>query len=99
MSYFTYILQCSDSTYYVGHIEDLEKRLVRHNAGRGPKYTADRRPVSLVYSESHPTKEQAIAREKQLKKWSRAKKLALIHGDLGELKAHSQCRSVHPKPI
>ena len=85
MQWHTYILQCSDGSYYFGHTEDVATRLMLHNAGKGANYTARRRPVTLVYSDSFPSKPQAIAREKQLKKWSRAKKKALINGDLDRL--------------
>ena len=54
-----YILHYSDSSYYIGHTEDPEARLLAHNCGKGPGYTAARRPVVLLYTESHPTKESA----------------------------------------
>ena len=85
MHWFTYILLCSDDSYYVGHTEDIEARLALHNAGKGAVHTAHRRPVTLVYIEPYPSKAQAIAREKQIKKWSRAKKRAIINGDLVRL--------------
>ena len=78
---FTYILRCADATVYVGHTEDLGLREQTHNEGRGAKYTAARRPVRMVYAEEHPSIESAIAREHQLKRWSREKKEALIRGD------------------
>ena len=85
MSWFAYILLCSNGSYYVGHTEDLEARLTLHNAGKGAHYTAHRRPVFLAYSESFPTRRLAMEREKQLKKWSRAKKQALVNEDLNRL--------------
>jgi predicted GIY-YIG superfamily endonuclease len=85
MQWFAYILLCSDDSYYVGHTEDPEARVTLHNAGKGASYTAHRRPVILAYSESFPTKREAIAREKQLKKWTRAKKQALVNKDLDRL--------------
>ena len=78
---FTYILRCADETLYVGHTEDLPSREQTHNDGRGAKYTAARRPVRMVYAEEHASVESAIAREHQLKRWSREKKEALIRGD------------------
>lgn len=78
---FTYIVRCADDTLYVGHTEDLASREQTHNEGRGAKYTASRRPVHMVYAEEHASAESAIARERQLKRWSRAKKEALIRGD------------------
>jgi predicted GIY-YIG superfamily endonuclease len=85
MHWFTYILLCSDDSYYVGHTEDIEARLALHNAGKGAVHTAHRRPVTLIYLEPYPSKAQEIAREKQLKKWTRAKKQALVNKDLDRL--------------
>ena len=78
---FVYILRCADGAYYVGSTSDLSSRVATHNAGRGPGFTASRRPVELAYSEPFTTMDQARQREIQLKKWSRAKKEALIGGD------------------
>lgn len=90
MSWFTYILTCSDGSFYVGHTSDLEERVKTHNLGRGARFTALRKPVTLSYSETHESQEDAIEREKQIKKWSRAKKLALICGDTQKLKELSK---------
>ncbi|MDP8993510.1 MAG: TrmJ/YjtD family RNA methyltransferase [Pseudomonadota bacterium] len=81
MSFFAYMLRCADGSFYVGHTDDLEARLVFHQAGEVPGYTQRRRPVRLVWSESFATREEAIAAERQIKKWSREKKLGLIAGD------------------
>jgi putative endonuclease len=81
-----YILRCADGALYVGHTTNLVQRERQHNEGRGGQYTASRRPVCLVYSESHSTLESACAREKQLKRWTAGKKEALIAGDLTLLK-------------
>ena len=78
---FAYILRCADDTLYVGHTEDLASREEMHNEGRGAAYTATRRPVRMVYAEQHPSTASAIAREHQLKRWSRDKKEALIRND------------------
>ncbi|MDD5738841.1 MAG: GIY-YIG nuclease family protein [Candidatus Pacebacteria bacterium] len=78
-SYFVYILQCSDNSLYVGCTNNLEKRLKQHNGSKmGAHYTKIRRPVVLKYSEEFPTLNQARAREAQLKRLSRTKKLILI---------------------
>ena len=79
--FFTYIARCADDTLYVGHTEDLASREQTHNDGKGAKYTAPRRPVRIVYAEEHASVESAIARERQLKRWSREKKEALIRDD------------------
>ena len=91
---FVYILRCADGTPYVGSTSDVNARVVTHNAGRGPRFTACRRPVTLVYSELFETMDQARERESQLKKWSRAKKEALIAGDLAALKGLSRRRGL-----
>ena len=83
---FIYILRCADSSFYTGETSDLERRLARHNEGRASSFTASRRPVVDAYSEAHATREAALARERQIKGWTRAKKAALIAGDLALLK-------------
>ena len=83
---FIYILRCADDTLYVGHTEDLALREQTHNDGKGAKYTAARRPVRMVYAEEHASVASAIARERQLKRWSRKKKEALILGDHAALR-------------
>ena len=84
--FFTYILRCSDKSYYVGHTDELEQRLAQHGGGFGSQYTGTRLPISLVWFEEFPTREEAKAAEAQLKKWSRRKKEALIEGKTEELK-------------
>lgn len=81
MSFHTYMLRCADSSYYVGHTDNLEQRVAAHHAGQLPGYTQARRPVELVWSEAFPTREEALAAEQQLKGWRREKKEALIRGD------------------
>ena len=79
--HWVYILQCADGTYYVGHTEDVDARVGLHNAGRAAAWTARRRPVILAYREPHPDEQSARQREAQIKRWTRAKKQALIGGD------------------
>ncbi len=80
--FFCYILECADQSLYVGVAEDPAERERRHNEGRGSEWTAARLPVKLVWTEAHPTLSSARKRENQLKRWSRAKKVALIGGSL-----------------
>lgn len=89
-SFFVYILQCADGSYYVGHTQNVEQRVEAHNAGRAAEHTSIRRPVTLVYSEEVKSEPAAVQRERQLKGWSRAKKAALIAGDMDTLKALSK---------
>lgn len=79
MKHFVYILRCSDNTLYVGATNDLEKRVVQHNTSKqGAHYTKIRRPVELVYSETHPNLAQARSREAELKRLTRQEKLLLV---------------------
>ena len=75
---YTYILKCSDNTLYTGWTTNLKNRLTAHNTGKGAKYTRPRRPVTLVYYETFPTKQQAMQREAAIKKLSRPQKERLI---------------------
>ena len=92
-SHFVYILSCSDGTLYVGSTSDVVERERVHNEGRGPKYTAGRTPVRVVYSEAHESRAAAQNREAQLKRWSHAKKQALIDGDRDRLRALARRRT------
>jgi len=88
-----YILRCSDDSYYTGTARlGLEARVVEHNAGAYDGYTNTRRPVTLVFSEWFNQITDAIAAERQVKGWSRAKKEALIRGDFGGLQELSKRR-------
>ena len=90
---YVYILRCANRSFYVGSAQDLEARLKDHNDGRGAAYTFKHSPVSLVYSEALGSEPEAVTREPQLKRWNRAKKEALIAGDLEKLKYLSKRRS------
>ena len=72
------MLRCSDNSLYTGWTTHLQRRLSDHNAGRGGRYTRSRRPVQLVFCEDQPNRSTAMQREATIKKWSRARKLALI---------------------
>ena len=80
LPFFTYMLRCNDGSYYVGHTDDLKKRINEHHAGEGCLHTQSRRPVKLVWSHEFLTREEAREVELHLKKWNRAKKEALIKG-------------------
>jgi predicted GIY-YIG superfamily endonuclease len=79
--FWLYMLRCADGSYYVGHTDDLERRVAEHQAAAIPGHTCARRPVTLVYAAEMVTRDEAIQRERQLKGWSRAKKEALVRGD------------------
>ena len=86
MPAYVYILRCRDESLYTGWTNDLEKRLEVHNSGKGAKYTRGRGPVTLVYSETLSTKEEALHRECEIKKTTKTAKLALIKQNMKEYK-------------
>ena len=85
-TYYVYILKCSDKTYYTGITSNLEKRLLEHSKGliKG-SYTYFRRPLYLVFYCEFTDVTLAISKEKQIKKWSKAKKEALINNEYESL--------------
>ncbi len=97
---YTYILECSDGTYYTGSTKDLERRLSEHQSGKGAKYTRARLPLKLIYYEEYTHVKEAFHREKQIQGWNRKKKIALIEGRHEDLPLLSKKTglSVHPSP-
>ena len=94
---FLYILRCRGDSYCVGTTRtELELRVAQHNAGTFGGYTSTRRPVTLVHSNWFDRITDAIAAERQLKKWTRAKKEALIRGDFEALKGLSRRHGPYP---
>lgn len=83
--FWVYMLRCSDGSFYVGHTDELERRLRQHEDGGYCRWTRSRRPLRLVFSAEFADRDEAKAAEKQLKGWSRAKKQALADGDLSRL--------------
>ena len=74
--WFLYVAECSDGTLYVGIAKCVETRIACHNSGRGAKYTRTRGPVRLVYSERLVDIGAALRREREIKRWSRPKKVS-----------------------
>jgi putative endonuclease len=99
MGAFAYMLRCADGSYYVGSArgDDLEPRIAEHQAGVRQGYTFRRRPVHLVWSERFDRITDAIAVERKIKGWSRAKKEALIKGDWLALRVLAKRRAGNPK--
>ena len=87
MGFWAYIVRCANGAYYTGHTDDLERRIAQHNSGDIPGYTHKRRPVTLFYCAEFPTRVEALAAERQIKGWSKAKKEALAAGDWERLRA------------
>ena len=92
MDFYAYLLRCSDGSYYAGHTDDIDLRIGQHQTGALGGYTATRRPVALVWSDSFPDRDQAFWVERKLKGWSRAKKEALIAGDWDRIRALARNR-------
>ena len=83
---YVYILKCSDNSYYTGITSNLNARLLEHKTGKfKDSYTHSRRLVQLVYFCDFTDITIAISTEKQIKKWSKAKKEALINGEFKKL--------------
>jgi len=99
MGAFVYMLRCADKSFYVGSAtgDDLTKRVAEHQVGTYPGYTWSRRPVTLVWSEHFDRVTDAIAAERKIKGWSRAKKEALIKGEWESVKTLAKRRGGRPR--
>jgi putative endonuclease len=99
MGAFVYMLLCRDGSYYIGSAtgEDLTPRIAQHQSGAFPGYTSTRRPVKLVWSEYFPQITDAIATERKIKGWSRAKKEALANDDWDSIVKLSKRRAGKPR--
>jgi predicted GIY-YIG superfamily endonuclease len=94
MTAWTYILRLKSGQLYIGSTTDLDHRFADHIAGQACRTTKLDPPLKLVYSESLPTFSDARKREAQIKRWSRAKKEALVAGDMGKLRELSKSRNI-----
>ena len=81
MSFWAYMLHCRGGYFYTGHTDDLDKRIEQRRSGMLPGFASDHLPVELVWSQEFSSRYEALAAERQIKGWSRAKKIALIQGD------------------
>ena len=91
--FFVYMLRCADGSYYLGHTDEIERRVAQHQAGEVEGYTHERRPVELVWTQETATRDEALAAERRLKGWSRAKKEALIAGDWARVSELAKSRA------
>lgn len=73
-----YILLCSDSTYYIGHTTNLERRMTEHANGNGCRYTKGRLPLLLIYLEQYRSRSKAMRREREIKKLPKVHKMRLM---------------------
>jgi putative endonuclease len=86
--YYFYILRCNDNSLYCGQTNNLERRVKEHNynKNKSAKYLRGKTPVLLIYQEEYSTLQEAMKREWQIKKWTKAKKEALVKDDIELLK-------------
>jgi predicted GIY-YIG superfamily endonuclease len=104
MSFHTYLLRCANQAYYCGHTDNLDQRMQQHHDGL-IGYTANLKPVELIWQGEFGSRAEAIECELKIKGWSRAKKEALIAGDWSKIKTLSQSKKslltnpVRPEPV
>jgi len=99
MEFVLYILECADGSFYIGHTDDLEKRMEQHDLGKRSAYTAQRRPLKLIHTPAFETRYEALTMERRLKGWSRAKKLAYMAGNWDAVRALSKGRHEHQRQV
>ncbi len=90
--WYLYIAECRDKALYTGITDNIDRRLNEHKTGKGGHYTSCNRPEKILYTEEFKDKSQAENREQQIKRWSRAKNLALIRGNKEQLESLSKSR-------
>jgi putative endonuclease len=93
-SLYVYILECSDNTFYTGVTNNVGRRFIEHATGvHDNSYTFNRRPLKLVFCRQFKSPMKAINYEKQIKRWTSAKKQALIDNDIVLLHELSKCKN------
>src|SRR3954464_15903 len=92
MGFWAYMLHCADRKFYVGHTDDLDVRIAQHMSGEFGGFTSTRLPAKLVWCDEFPSRYEALCAERQIKGWSRAKKLALIRGDWKLIAELARCK-------
>jgi predicted GIY-YIG superfamily endonuclease len=97
MEFTLYILECVDGSYYIGHTDNLDKRLEQHEQGKGCTYTLTRRPLKLIHTEGFETRYEALTMERKLKGWSRAKKQAYMAADWPAVGALAKGKHQHQR--
>lgn len=76
--WFVYILLCEDGSLYTGYSNNVDQRFYDHRNGKGGRYTRSHKPVKLIYQEQFSTQSEALKRERQIKGWSRTKKIMIL---------------------
>ena len=92
MKWYLYILECRDQSFYTGITDNLKRRFKEHKERKGGHYTKYTKPIKIIHSEEFENRTLAEEREKQIKRWTQAKKLALIKQDLELLRKLSKSR-------
>jgi predicted GIY-YIG superfamily endonuclease len=92
-----YVLECADRTLYVGHTDNLDERLRQHEIGAADAYTSRRRPLTLRHVEEFESRYEALAMERRLKGWGRAKKLAYMAGDWNAIHKLAKGKHLHER--
>jgi|WetSurMetagenome_2_1015567.scaffolds.fasta_scaffold40550_1 putative endonuclease len=91
---YVYILECADDSFYVGVTNDVGRRFIEHIRGIHDRaFTYERRPLKLVFCRQFTKPLEAIQYEKQVKGWTRSKKIALIKNDIGKLHELAGCQN------
>lgn len=80
--WFVYIILCMDGSFYTGCSNDVQKRFFDHKNGKGGRYTRSHKPVKVIYQENLPTHSEALKREREIKSWTREKKIRILKLDL-----------------
>ncbi|MFC1674530.1 GIY-YIG nuclease family protein [Candidatus Omnitrophota bacterium] len=89
--YWVYMVECRNGTYYTGYTNNLEKRIEKHNQGKGAKYTRDRRPVKLVWCKEYMNFRPAFLEDKRIKRLNRKQKEELVN----RYEEKKQCPTVY----
>ena len=95
--FWVYMLRCRDGSYYVGHSDDLARRMSEHEAGAVPCYTRYRRPLMLEFTQAFDSREEALVAERRIKGWSRAKKQAMARGDWAAVGRFARGKNRHTR--
>jgi len=91
---YVYILECADDTFYIGVTNNVGRRFIEHTTGiKEDSYVFSRRPIKLVYCKQFAKPMEAINFEKQIKGWTREKKIALIRNDYDTLHELAKCKN------
>lgn len=90
--WYVYMLKCQDGAIYTGVTDDIGRRFKEHAQGKGGHYTNYNRPRQVVYKEPFENRLEAEQREQQIKRWSKAKKVALMTDDKASLANLSRSR-------